>query len=465
MLRFTSATRPFVPFAILGGLAAFAGCSGPVEPASVKPASVEHTTQSASALSTSATVTIALPVNVEQRVHLHVTPLSVCRLTADGIVLASDVNGNLHFNMKATSEDSGTLVLTCSAKDGTTTTYNLAVSGTQDATAIAQTQTDMAAIAAVPSGTPLPALTGDPDSYDNKYLWDNGYGIRPDAKKWPADYAKWRNSVTNPGVFIPLTSSVEVPISNGPNEELVYNGGPGQGGWSGALDFNFSGDEQMTIAVAEFDVPQAFAESNIGNFSTASTWAGLGGWGTQPLWQTGVHESTQTELFIETSAYHAWWQLWPTTSENDTYSVNNGDDVAAEVWIGDITNGCSPSTIHNPNAYLCVWLHDYSSNQTTSGYWTANNAATWPNSFGMAEMIQEWSNGGSQDYAQFNAFNFIQNWDATDDTIQEVGATTSLFMTQIGSPSHSEGGSCMANSSGTCTDSGGNVRVWWNSHQ
>jgi hypothetical protein len=460
-LRFTSATRLLIPFAILGGITALSACS-----ASIEPASGEPTKESVSALSTPATISIALPIKVEQRVHLHVTPLSVCRLfTPDGMVLSSDINGNIHFNMNATSEDSATIALTCSAKDGTTTAYSLAISGTQDAAAIAKTKADMDAIAAVPTGTPLPALTGDPDSYDNKYLFANGYGLRPDPTTRAAAYAMWRDSVTKPGTFVPLTSSVETPGSNGPNEQKAFNGGPGQGGWSGALDFNQSGDGQMTAAVTEFKVPQVFAESNIGNFSTASTWAGIGGWGNSPLWQTGVHESTQTELFIQTAAYHAWWELFPNNNEQDTFSVNAGDDITAEVWIGDRTNGCALTNMSNSNASLCVWLHDNSSNQTTSGFWTGNFATTWPTAFNTGEAIQEWNNGGSQDYAQFNGFNLEQAWDATSSFAERnMGISDSTFMTQIGSSSHSEGGSCMATGT-VCSDSGTAVRVWWNSHQ
>jgi hypothetical protein len=87
--------------------------------------------------STTSPLSIALPINAETRVHLHVTPLSVCRFTADGIALTSDINGNLHFNMNAKSVDSATVPLTCTAKDGTAAVYDLAISGTTDPAAIA----------------------------------------------------------------------------------------------------------------------------------------------------------------------------------------------------------------------------------------------------------------------------------------------------------------------------------------
>ena len=146
------------------------------------------------------------------------------------------------------------------------------------------------------------------------------------------------------------------------------------------------------------------------------------------------------------------------------FSVNNGDDITAEVWIGDRTNGCA-LTNSNSNASLYVFLRDNSSNQTTSGFWTGNFATTWPTEFNRAEAIQEWNNGGSQDYAQFNGFNFEQGWDATSSLAERnMGISDSTFMTQIGSSSHSEGGSCVATGT-VCSDSGTAVRVWWNSHQ
>jgi hypothetical protein len=344
--------------------------------------------------------------------------------------------------------------------------YRLAVSGTTDAAAIAKTQTEMAAMAAMPAGTPLPALTGEPDGYDNKWLFEHGYGLRPDRATRPEHYARWRDSVTKPGVFVPLESSVEVPVSNGPNENLQYSVSPsGKGGWSGALDYNLTGDQQMVTANAEFKVPQVFAESNIGNISTASTWAGLGGFGNSPLWQTGIDEFTQSFLFFETATYHAFWQLWPNTKSNETFSVNNGDAVRSEVWICDIANGFAITTVSNGNARLCFWVHDDANNQTSSGYWTANPAGTWPTAFNTAEAIQEWNDSGANDYAQFNAFNFSQAWDITSGMSQRSMGSSSTKMAQIGNSTHSQGGSCMATTSGTCSDSGTQVRVWWNSHQ
>jgi hypothetical protein len=277
--------------------------------------------------------------------------------------------------------------------------------------------------------------------------------------------ANWRNSVTKAGVFVPLSSSVEVPLSNGPNEQKVYNTTGAKGGWSGALDYNQSGDNQMVTADAEFNVPQAFAESSIGNISTASTWAGLGGFNNAPLWQTGVDEYTQTVLFVQTATYHAFWQLANITNANETFSVNNGDYVRAEVWICDITNSYAITTVSNPNAYLCTYVHDNQNNQTTSGYWTSNKANAWPTAFNTAEVVQEWNDNGSNDYAQFNAFNFAQAWDITSSMSQRGMGSNSTSMLQIGSASHSQGGSCMATSSGVCSDSGTLVRVWWNSHQ
>ena len=285
------------------------------------------------------------------------------------------------------------------------------------------------------------------------------------VRKWALD------PITKPGVLV--TEYVEGPVSNGPNEQLLYAGGPGHGGWSGAIDYNWSASGQTDVitAVAEFIVPEVFAESSIGNYSSASTWAGLGGWNNKPLWQAGVDEHTQTVLWVETSSYNAWWQLAPNVNEEGTYSVNNGDDVESQVWICDITNNYYVTDSSNPNGYLCVWLHDYTNNQTTSGYWPSNNAGTWPSAWNTGEAIQEWNNGGSNDYAQFNPFEFRQAWDYwyTGNTYgvqqNQMGSSDSTSMAQIGTYAATVGGSCMANQYGTCKDSGTYVSVWWNAHQ
>jgi len=184
-----------------------------------------------------------------------------------------------------------------------------------------------------------------------------------------------------------------------------------------------------------------------------------------------VDEHTQTVLWVETSSYNAWWQLAPNVNEEGTYSVNNGDDVESQVWICDITNNYYVTDSSNPNGYLCVWLHDYTNNQTTSGYWPSNNAGTWPSAWNTGEAIQEWNNGGSNDYAQFNPFEFRQAWDYwyTGNTYgvqqNQMGSSDSTSMAQIGTYAATVGGSCMANQYGTCKDSGTYVSVWWNAHQ
>lgn len=227
-------------------------------------------------------------------------------------------------------------------------------------------------------------------------------------------------------------------------------------------------------------MPQAFAEATFWNNSNASTWAGFGGTGGDDyLWQAGTGEWTQSAFWFEISGYNAWTEEVPAQSQQNiaNFGVNNGDDIYVEVYMCDPNT--STVTPFENNLALCAHVHNYTQNEDVypSPYYF-NAFVTTPQH---AEAIQERptnGNGGQNDYAQFNAFNFISTNVCAADFLQGlfVGGCNSISphwiglipgpspfsttMFQIGSPSHPIGQSCIADYNGNCDDSGYYVHVW-----
>jgi hypothetical protein len=455
-------------------------------------------------------VRLALAVDVVTNVYVQTTPNATCVLDAGEParpmpVIANDV-GIAHFTLKPRHEGAATVFLDCRGADGTSMRYPLDLSGTSDAAALAATRTSMEALARIPHGTPRPPLVGDPMSYKQSDLLARGYGRRPDPKAQPDRYARWLGGAQQPGTII---SGVGVKTNRSNNS---WSGSDSGGGWSGAIVTNPAGigvgtgqgcnpppPQQLPAlfndAAAEWVVPQVFAESSIGNYSSASTWAGLGGANGNsdlPLWQAGTGESTQSALWFESSSYDAWWQAFTPANPNQntiSMSVNNGDQVEAEVWVCDPTQSSTATGPAAPNAALCAWIHNYTQNEDwvlPNPQSTASQSAT--SSFLTAEVIQEWNNGGANDYAQFNKFMFSNTGICSTANISgnclggsdphsdpfailvSVGSVAAIdgyvtTMWNIGTPSDPIGQSCLGDSTGNCNDNGDLVWVWWNSHK
>lgn len=236
----------------------------------------------------------------------------------------------------------------------------------------------------------------------------------------------------------------------------------------------------MNDAWTDFIVPKVYAESGIGNVSTASSWVGLGGVnGDNPLWQAGITEWTQTLLFFQTAGYSAWWQLAPNeSSENDiSMNVNNGNEVSVEVWVCDPTEDYANVPPRSINSALCAQFHNYSTND----YWFFNTPLNCVlncsnTSFQTAEVIQEWNDNGANDYAQFNQFAFLPTGYGTgvSDSLNNVASplggpsghdpfTTQLW--EIGTSSRVIGGACIGDNPPRCDDSGSYLYVNWVRHR
>jgi hypothetical protein len=433
----------------------------------------------ATATPVAAAVTHAVQPNVNTTLFVQVLPKSKCLLgdgtSSQGLHLYAFENGIVHFDITAPQKSATTLYIDCQGLDGTSMRYPVILSPTADPVAISATQASFAPLAQSKNGTPRPPLTGDPMSYTSGELLAKGYGRRPDPVKTPAYYATWLQHAQQPGTIV---SSLTIPgdASHGVNENKKYNEFSGGGGWSGPVDTTFGGD-LMVDALAQWYVPQGIAEGCWNCFSNASTWAGLGGRVDQPLWQIGTEEKTSNVLGFKSSSYYAWYQLWPNNSTDTVLnmSVNNGDQVNAEVWVCDPANFYEITAPSTTGSKLCGYMANY----TRSEFWQPN--AVYPcsgsggvcngsgNSFGTAEVIQEWDNNGRNDYTAFNTFKFLytQAFDLPEYGNYSTGLgaygndpfTTTMF--QIGSSSHLIGGSCIGDATPVCDDMGQYIWVWW----
>jgi hypothetical protein len=397
-------------------------------------------------------------------------PKGKCALQSASVV--ADDNGIIHFDITLMQGGVKTVPVVCQAAGGTPVAYTLEVTGSSDVAAIAATRAAMAPLALSKPGVLRPPLTGDPMSYSLGDLTAQGYGLRPDPMKHPARYAKWLQGVRQPTTLI-ANSFVEDSASNGTNLNKHWNDNPG--GWSGAVDYNPGAGANFNMAYADFHVPQVFAEGGFANYSTASTWAGIG---YSLLWQTGVQEYTSTGIGFQIAGYTPWWQLAPNTHQNDinNFHVNNGDEIYAAAFI------CNPSSFEltvpsDPNAYLCAELDNLTQNESwlwASNYNTKTNG--WTTGYwSTGDVIQEWNYGGQYDYAQFNPFSFTLDgvYSTAGNYADWMGCVGydpyATAMWQIGTSSHPIGESCLADIHGTsCNDNpytgGCYLWVWWDQH-
>lgn len=405
------------------------GGAGAADGGAVSTASVVPTAAGSEAPLTAAVGTpiiVSLPVGVATDVSFLVQPQASC--TLNGHRLEATDNGVIHVELNVTQAATGNVPLVCTPSDGgAPLSYEVDLTGTADASAIAVTQAASEAIQSNHKvGTLRPALTGDPMSYTAAELFAQGYGTRPDPVAMPAAYAAWVDSVSVPVTMVPsravpsgISNNLDINLniggglSDGPNEIVNWQGGPGQTGWSGIVDTYAVEDySQFSYANTEFYVPQAFAESGIGPYKTsASTWSGIGGVGpnTVTLWQAGTEEDTSTDLYVQQSSYSAWWESPQAGSANTipNMTIGAGDDVQSLVGICAPGVGFNYNLSADPNACLCVFVWDKTRSEQYWQYPYCGSAIPGGDTytqFQTAEIIQEWNNGGSEDYSAFDPF-------------------------------------------------------------
>jgi hypothetical protein len=450
--------------------------------------SIPPFSQAAEPIRSAPAIHVAIAANAETPIAVQVQPKATCTfLDGDPTrkIFAND-EGVIRMNVRPKQEGTGTISLECMGEDGARVVYPVELAPTSHPGILAATRARMKPLFESNPGTVRPALPGDPMAYTQGELLAGGYGRRPDPATEADRYAHWLRAVTEPSTIV-SSRQVEGPGSNGPNDNPSW--GPR---WSGGVAGNPLGawpksrGAYFWYASAEWRVPQVFAESNAWNQSNASTWAGLGSGNTAAdfLWQAGTEEWTQSLLWFQVAGYNAWTQLFPyqQTQQNiSNFNVNNGDDIYVEVFVCDLGTGWENPTFYG-NYGLCAHLHNYTQKEEPPII-----RMSWPPVFPrlqQAEVIQERPNnsfGGQNDYAQFNAFNFLSTLVCASDGRNFVGGCNpislngppslipgpspfSVQMDGIGSASHRIGESCLADHYGNCDNNGDYVRVWWDAH-
>jgi hypothetical protein len=305
-------------------------------------------------------------------IAVRVQPKATCTLSGVNSprkIFAND-EGIIRLEVRPKQEANGVIQIECAGEDGVLKVYPVGLEVTSNTDELEATRNNMKPLMESKPGTVRPGLARDPMAYTQEELLAGGYGRRPDPQTESDRYAHWLRAATDPSTVV-SPRQVASPQSNGPNENEAW--GPG---WSGGIAGNPSGAYPGTsspsyyyyfwYASAEWIVPQAFAEGTFWNNSNASTWAGFGGYrGDTYLWQAGTGEWTQSTFWFEISGYNAWTEEVAAGAQGSqqtiaNFSVNNGDDVYAEVYM------CNPPYFETPyenNFALCAHIHNYTQNE------------------------------------------------------------------------------------------------------
>ena len=259
--------------------------------------------------------------------------------TSDTRSMRFYANGDGYVKIQASAREGieGRVQLDCSSSKGQTVSYPLHLVASSTPTS------DMPAPQSkvpTPKGAKIrPALTeAQAQSMTDAQLDKLGYPARPDVMASPDKYTKWLERVSRSMTVMP-THLVSTNVTATPGSYTSSN-------WSG-LEAHSKNQHQYSAVDASWGVPPLFVASSDGNPDYSSFWIGLDGDGTKDLVQAGTEQDAQEFLGIVFTDYYAWSELLPNQpTENFVSSVNAGDEMQVEVWIG--TGSGAP----NPNGNL-----------------------------------------------------------------------------------------------------------------
>jgi hypothetical protein len=221
-------------------------------------------------------------------------------------VMADDL-GVVQFSaVRAAPSDPVTaVVVDCQDGSGKTQTYPL------DLTSASTFQPLPASATAAPPGTTRPALKGDPMTYSEQELIDQGYGVRPDPNVAPRAYQTWRDAASKPTRMVQRK-----PVAmRGHGGGSTINMQPPPG-WSGGMLFT----NTYVFSFFQFVIPTASPTTAC---SAAYIWGGLGGFFNADLIQDGVQLLGNTTLM----QYAPMAEYW---SGNGV----GGGCYSSECWLG-----------------------------------------------------------------------------------------------------------------------------------
>jgi len=294
---------------------------------------------------------IVLKTQADAACDLHATG------TSDTRSMRFYANGEGYVKLHASAREGmeGRLQLDCSSSNGNVISYPLHLVASSSPTSN---------MPAPPSKVPTPkgskvrpGLTeAQAQSLTDAQLDKQGYPARPDVLTSPDQYTKWLGHVAQSMTLLPTHLVSRSDIRSAPAAYTSSN-------WSG-LEAHSTTKHNYSAVTANWNVPAIVLASSDGETDYSSFWVGLDGDGTKDLVQAGTEQDAVEFLGILFSDSYAWSELLPNQpTEQEVFSVDAGDDMSVEVWIG--TGSGAP----NPNGkYGSFRIIDYTQNNESTFY-------------------------------------------------------------------------------------------------
>jgi peptidase A4-like protein len=174
-------------------------------------------------------------------------------------------------------------------------------------------------------------------------LLERHYPLRPDPDEAPDAFNTWRRAVSTPSTYVEPHLVSNPDITHG---TAIVEAGP-------ETSFNWSGIELRGVngyydfVSGTWHVPPVTGVSYAKSYS--AFWIGLDGDGTNDLVQCGTEQDNMTYYTdakeykdvkqVSISTYYAWTEFLPqqpTEQQITNLPVSPGDEIFAEVWIGEV---------------------------------------------------------------------------------------------------------------------------------
>jgi len=208
-----------------------------------------------------------------------------------------------------------------------------------------------------PAGRIRPALSEQEASeLSDEELIKRGYPLPPDPKLSQEGYRLWLGLVTRPGIIVDPGLIV--------NPYTQHDYGHSQSGpsttnnWSGVELRGSSGP--FAWVSSWWVVPNVTGETNAQ--TNSATWVGIDGDNLTDLAQAGTEQNAFGTGNSLVTTFYAWTELLPnqpTESVLSGLTINPGDTIFTEVWIG--SPGGAPS-LTAPDLNMTVCLENLTSN-------------------------------------------------------------------------------------------------------
>jgi hypothetical protein len=301
------------------------------------------------------TLSYTVPPEAQSTIIIKTWPTALCILRpAEGGAeksmsrLFADQNGIARFAVrpKAASEAITRLTVNCSTASAETRyDVELRVSAEPNAAYPAPPPVPP------PTGRVRPALSArEAERASDQELIKRGYPLPPDPKLSPEGYKLWLGEVTRPGTI------VEPGLIKNPYTRHDFGntraGTATSNNWSG-VELRGSGGPFAWVS-SWWVVPNVAGESNAQ--TNSSTWVGIDGDNTKDLAQAGTEQDAFGTGNMTVATYRAWTELLPnqpTESVLSGLTINPGDQVFTEVWIGSAGGGPS-LTAASPFMVVCL---------------------------------------------------------------------------------------------------------------